>query len=127
MEKRCLKKNGEILWINLSTTTVRNEDGEVLYAICMIEDISNRKLAEQERERLYQQLQEAMANIKTLKGLLPTCAWCNKVRDDNGSWKKVETYIQEHSNASFTHGICPECLQKKDPEAYKEFMDKKRE
>jgi PAS domain S-box-containing protein len=126
MEKRCIKKNGEIVWTNLTTTALRNEDGEVLYAICMIEDISNRKVAEQERERLIQELQEAMANIKTLKGLLPTCAWCRKVRDDDGYWKKVETYVQEHSDASFTHGICPECLEKNDPGAYKEYMAKNR-
>ncbi len=124
LEKRCIKKNGEILWVNLTTTALRDEDGEVLYAICMVENISNRKAARLERERLINELQEAMANIKTLKGLLPTCAWCNKVRDEHGSWKKIETYIQEHSDASFTHGICPDCLKKKDPEAYKEYMDK---
>lgn len=86
-------------------------------------DISMRKLAEQERERLIAELQDAMAKIKTLSGLLPTCAWCRKVRDDDGYWKKVETYIEEHSDASFTHGICPECLQKNDPESYKEYID----
>ena len=86
-------------------------------------DISMRKLAEQERENLIAELQDAMAKIKTLSGLLPTCAWCRKVRDDDGYWKKVETYIEEHSEASFTHGICPECLQKNDPESYKDYMD----
>jgi PAS domain S-box-containing protein len=127
MEKRCIKKNGDILWTSMTTTALRNQDGEVLYGLCMIEDISNRKLAEQERERLIQELQVAMASIKTLKGLLPTCAWCRKVRDDDGYWKKVETYIEEHSDASFTHGICPECLQKNDPEAYIEYMEKNKE
>ena len=86
-------------------------------------DIAMRKVAEQEREKLISELQEAMSRIKTLSGLLPTCAWCRKVRDDDGYWKKVETYIEEHSDASFTHGICPECLQKNDPEAYKEYID----
>jgi len=86
-------------------------------------DITMRKVAEQEREKLISELQDAMSRIKTLSGLLPTCAWCRKIRDDDGYWKKVETYIEEHSDASFTHGICPECLQKNDPEAYKEFID----
>ena len=90
-------------------------------------DISMRKLAEQERERLIRELQDAMAKIKTLSGLLPTCAWCRKVRDDDGYWKKVETYIEEHSEASFTHGICPECLQENDPEAYKEYIESNKE
>ena len=127
MEKRCIKKNGDILWTSMTTTALRNGGGDMLYGLCMIEDISNRKLVEQERERLIQELQVAMANIKTLRGLLPACAWCRKIRDDDGYWKKLETYIEEHSDASFTHGICPECLQKHDPGAYKEYIDKSRE
>jgi len=90
-------------------------------------DIAMRKLAEQEREKVISELQDAMSKLKTLSGLLPTCAWCRKVRDDDGYWKKVETYIEEHSDASFTHGICPECLQKNDPESYKEFIDSNKE
>ena len=90
-------------------------------------DIAMRKLAEQEREKLISELQDAMSKIKTLSGLLPTCAWCGKVRDDDGYWKKVETYIEEHSDASFTHGICPECLRINDPEAYKDFIDGNKE
>jgi len=61
-----------------------------------------------------------------LKGLIPICAWCKKIRDDKGYWKKVETYIEEHSDASFTAGICPKCLHKEDPATYEEvFRDEK--
>jgi len=127
LEKRCVKNNGDILWTSLTTTALRNQDDELSYALCMVEDIDNRKAVEQEREILIHELRLAMANIKTLKGLLPTCAWCKRVRDDNGNWKKVETYIEEHSDASFTHGICPDCLKKNDPESYTEYEDKKRE
>ena len=52
------------------------------------------------------------SNIRKLNGLLTMCAWCNKVRDDRGYWKQVEAYICEHSDAKFTHGICPECAGK---------------
>jgi PAS domain S-box-containing protein len=127
LEKRCVKKNGDILWTSMTTTALRNQDGEVGYALCMVEDIGNRKSIEHEREILIHELRVAMANIKTLKGLLPTCAWCKKVRDDNGHWQKVETYIEEHSDASFTHGICPDCLKENDPESYTEYEDRKRE
>jgi PAS domain S-box-containing protein len=82
-------------------------------------DITQRKIVEHERERLIADLREAIAKIKILTGLLPMCAWCKKVRDDKGYWKKVETYVQEHSDASFTHGICPDCLKKVDPETYR--------
>ena len=61
--------------------------------------------AELEREKLIRDLQETMANVKTLKGLLPICASCKKIRDDRGYWKQIESYIREHSDAEFTHGI----------------------
>lgn len=57
-------------------------------------------------------LEEAMARIKTLQGLLPICAWCKKVRDDKNYWQRVETYISGHTDARFTHSICPECKEK---------------
>jgi PAS domain S-box-containing protein len=82
-------------------------------------DIAQRTMIESEREKLIADLREAFAKIKILTGLLPMCAWCKKVRDDKGYWKKVETYVQEHSDASFTHGICPDCLKKVDPETYR--------
>ena len=126
-EKRCVKKNGDLLWTSMTTTALRNQDGEVIYALCMVEDIGSRKAVEHEREILIHELRVAMANIKTLKGLLPTCAWCKRVRGDNGHWQKVETYIEEHSEASFTHGICPDCLKKNDPESYTDYEDSKRE
>lgn len=85
-------------------------------------DIAARKSAEQAREELIHELKEALANIKTLKGLLPICAWCKKIRDDKGYWTKVETYIREHSDALFTHGICPDCLKKVSPETYEEVF-----
>ena len=62
-----------------------------------------------ERQRLTQQLQEALEKVKTLSGLLPICAGCKKIRDDKGYWSQIETYILEHTEASFTHGLCPEC------------------
>ena len=65
-----------------------------------------------ERKKLLMQLENSLREIKTLKGLIPICAWCRKLRDDNGYWKLVETYIMEHTNAAFTHGICPECAKK---------------
>jgi len=63
-----------------------------------------------ERKALVAELQESLDNIKTLKGLLPICASCKKIRNDQGYWKTVETYLQEHSNAQFTHGLCPQCV-----------------
>ncbi len=67
---------------------------------------------EKEREKLLRDLQEAMSKIKTLSGLIPICAWCKKIRDDKGYWHTVEQYAEEHSQAEFTHGMCPDCQKK---------------
>lgn len=62
--------------------------------------------------RRWRELQEALANVKTLRGLLPICASCKKIRDDKGYWNLLEAYLQDHSDVEFTHGICPECAKK---------------
>jgi PAS domain S-box-containing protein len=72
--------------------------------------------AEQEREKLTGELKAALANVKSLSGLLPICAGCKKIRDDQGYWSQVECYVQEHSEAKFTHGLCPDCVKKWYPE-----------
>ena len=76
--------------------------------------------AEQEREQLILELQDALAKVKTLSGLLPICAYCKKIRDDQGYWNQLETYIQEHSDAEFSHGICDECGKKLYPEIFED-------
>ena len=57
------------------------------------------------------QLEDALARVKTLRGLLPICANCKKIRDDQGYWKQLESYIESHSDALFSHGLCPECME----------------
>jgi integral membrane sensor domain MASE1 len=65
-----------------------------------------------EHRKLVRKLREAFTHLKTLKGLLPICAWCKKIRNDQGYWQEVEAYVHEHSDAAFTHGICPDCEAK---------------
>jgi len=71
----------------------------------------HRKQEQQEREQLISQLQDALAQVRQLHGLLPICASCKKIREDSGYWRQIEEYIRDHSEAQFTHGICPECSQ----------------
>jgi len=75
-----------------------------------------RKQEETEREHLITELQKALAEVKTLSGLLPICSGCKKIRDDHGYWNRIESFISEHSDAEFSHGICPECAQKYFPD-----------
>lgn len=89
-----------------------NAHGEVVGAIETVRDITAVKHSEQERERLIEELKNAISKIKTLSGLLPICASCKKIRDDKGYWNQIEGYIQEHSEAEFSHSMCPECSEK---------------
>ena len=77
----------------------------------MFRDISERKNAEREREGLIRELQAALADVRTLRGLIPICAWCKKIRNDRGYWEQLEFYLKNHSEASFTHGMCPDCAR----------------
>jgi|WetSurMetagenome_2_1015567.scaffolds.fasta_scaffold481096_1 PAS domain S-box-containing protein len=77
-----------------------------------LRDATERIAAERERERLISELEAALENVNTLRGLLPICAHCKKIRDDKGYWRQVESYIEERSLAEFSHGICPECAKK---------------
>jgi PAS domain S-box-containing protein len=119
-----LKKDGTMFPVEINAGLL--ELGNHKYVLAFDRDITKRKLAEQEREKLIVKLQDALEKIKTLRGLLPMCAWCKKIRDDKGYWNKVEDYLREHSDATFTHGICPECLKKVSPETYDEKFRRRR-
>ena len=104
------------IWVSENARAVRDPQGRVVcYEGSMI-DITARKRTEAERDQLIQDLQCALANVKSLSGLLPICAGCKKIRDDQGYWNQVESYIQKHTDARFSHGLCPDCLRKWYPE-----------
>jgi PAS domain S-box-containing protein len=103
----------------LNARQIQRVLGKERIILLAIEDITERKGAEEalaeaakEREKLVKELQYALDNIKTLQGLIPMCSNCKKIRDDKGFWNQVEGYIMAHSDARFTHGVCPECAKK---------------
>jgi PAS domain-containing protein len=98
-----------------------DEDGRVIGTVHVARDISAQKQSEIKREELIAQLQQAVASVKLLSGLLPICSACKKIRDDRGYWTQIETYIRDHSEAQFSHGICPHCAEK----LYPEYFNKK--
>ncbi|MBI3582896.1 MAG: response regulator [Nitrospinae bacterium] len=89
-------------------------------ALSLKKEIDRRKNREQELLNLNRELKNSIETIKTLRGLIPICANCKKIRDDKGYWNQIESYIQKHSEAEFSHGICPECARKLYPELYKD-------
>lgn len=76
--------------------------------------------SERELARRNQELEEALAEVKQLQGIIPICASCKKIRDDQGFWHQVEAYVQAHSGAEFSHGLCPDCMKKLYPEIWAE-------
>jgi endogenous inhibitor of DNA gyrase (YacG/DUF329 family) len=74
--------------------------------------IREKEAAEQERNRYVEELQKALKEVKQLSGFLPICSHCKQIRDDTGYWNQIESYISEHSEALFSHSICPECAKK---------------
>lgn len=91
----------------------------------LIAVITTRRVSKAETQLLNEKnkLQTALDEIKTLRGIIPICSYCKQVRDDKGLWKQLEVYIRSHSEADFSHGICPDCLKKHYPEHYKDVME----
>lgn len=114
LELDAVRKDGEEFAVELSLSSLQ-KDGR-WFAVGFVRDISIRRSAEAERERLIAELQSALAEVKTLSGLLPVCANCKSIRDDKGYWNKIETFISERSGAEFTHSICPRCEEELYPE-----------
>ena len=104
--------DGQLRWFSASKAPIRNAAGHVIGIVGISRNITVRKLVEHEREQLIYDLQEAMTKIKTLRGLLPICASCKRIRDDQGYWNQLESYLRAHSEADFSHGICPACTKK---------------
>ena len=96
-------------WMLITVDPIFNDAGEIISAVHITRDITQRILIQNEREILVRELKEALARIKTLGGLIPICSICKKIRDDKGYWNLIESYIESHSDAAFSHGICPEC------------------
>jgi PAS domain S-box-containing protein len=116
-----LRKDGTKRFVESSVSLLRDLKGERIGFRGIVRDITERKLAEEEREKLIHEIQDALAQIKKLSGLLPICASCKKIRDDKGYWNQIESYIRDHSEAEFSHGICPDCMKK----LYPDFADNK--
>jgi PAS domain S-box-containing protein len=104
-ENRYLCKDGSYRWLRWNAAPDSSE--KVIYSVAR--DITESKAAEEEREELLRKLQGALAEVRTLREILPICAYCKKVRDDEDYWDTVESYVSRHTATRFSHGICPSC------------------
>jgi PAS domain S-box-containing protein len=106
-ENRYLCKDGTYRWFHWNAAP--NSSERVIYSVAR--DVTNSKLAEAERERLLRHLQDALAEVKSLREILPICSYCKKIRDDEDYWHSIENYISMHTPTMFSHGICPSCMR----------------
>ncbi|WP_338600803.1 MASE3 domain-containing protein [Desulfoferula mesophila] len=104
-----------MLW---NCTCLEDGQGQPLGVVISGLDITVRIKYAQEREKLIQSLQEALAEVKTLSGLLPICSHCKKVRDDSGYWRQIERYVEKHTQAEFSHSLCPQCAHELYPDYF---------
>ena len=106
-ENRYVHKDGSFRWFHWNAASDSNE--KTIYS--MARDITASKQAAEEREQLLLKLQAALAEVKSLREILPICSYCRKIRDDENYWHTVENYISQHTSSRFSHGICPDCLE----------------
>jgi PAS domain S-box-containing protein len=110
---------GETYYLDMVVEPLRDVRGTLLGLTCSATDITPTKKSLLQRERLIAKLQDALEEVKLLSGLLSMCASCKKITNERGDWEPLESYLQSHSQAKFTHGLCPDCLRKLYPEQYR--------
>ena len=102
--------------ISSSAIPIREPGGGIIGAVVVNQDITGRRRLETERERLIARLEAALSEVRTLRGLLPICSYCKKIRDAQGQWTPIEAYVRDRTEAVFSHGICPQCFARTYPE-----------
>ncbi len=104
-------KKGEIIDVQLSAISEKDEEGAVLRTLAVLVDITLRKKTDAERQWIINQLQKTLRENKTLRGILPICSYCKMIRTKEGEWQQLESFISEQSDASFSHSVCPGCME----------------
>jgi len=109
---------GEVRWLHHISRPVYDQEGSFLGRRASNYDITREKIAKRQKDNLLDELREALEKVQLLSGFLPICANCKKIRDDSGYWNQIESYISKHSEAVFSHSICPKCAEKLYPDIY---------
>jgi PAS domain S-box-containing protein len=112
-ETKHRRRDGTVIEVELSNNGAWCRGQKLILCICR--DVTERNRLAREREELISELQTALEEIRTLRGIIPICCVCKKVRDDKGYWEQVDAYLSRHTNARFSHGICPDCISERYP------------
>lgn len=115
LELEAVHKDGRTLSVETHASIILDDQGNPVEILGVVRDISKQKQMQTERENLIRQLQEALKEIKALRGILPLCSFCKRVRDDQGYWEQVDVYLHKYSLVDISHSICPECTEEHYP------------
>jgi PAS domain S-box-containing protein len=119
-EKEYVKKDGTVFPVSIRVWAIKDVAGNNTGMWGIVRDITERKRAEEALEEERRRLQQALDEVRTLRGIVPICANCKNIRDDKGYWNQVEKYVSDHTEAKFSHGICPDCVEKLYPQLKKQ-------
>jgi len=115
-----IAKDGTVIWFGqFVRLLIRGE--KVVGLEVISRDVTERRTVEEELKKSVDQLQKALSEVRTLSGMLPICASCKKVRDDEGYWSQIEAYVETHTHAQFSHGMCPDCLKVFFPDSLSQY------
>ncbi len=112
LEYQLVKKDGSFFYAEVNGEVIRDSRGKPTGMMFVERDITERKHIEEDREALLKDLQMALSEVNTLEGVVPICSSCKKIRDAQGIWNILEVYLTKHTDAQFSHGICPDCTEK---------------
>ncbi|MGH1362414.1 MAG: PAS domain S-box protein [Calditrichia bacterium] len=108
-DQKFANSGGRVILMDLTASLIEWEGKQA--TLINLRETKERRRAERQKNRLIHKLEDALSKVKLLSGFLPICAHCKRIRDDQGFWSQVEEYIRDHSEADFSHGICPECTR----------------
>jgi PAS domain S-box-containing protein len=106
---RLVRPDGTLRHVHTRSIVITDATGAIVRMVGTSLDITERKQADENQRTLLRELQASIAEVKVLRGILPICASCKRIRSDGGTWEAVESYVREHTNAEFSHGLCPDC------------------
>jgi PAS domain S-box-containing protein len=99
-------------WLSVTVDPLTDAEGRLGGAVHMVRDITALRQIQAEREALIARLEQALSEVRTIKGLIPICAKCRRIRDDQGAWSPLEVFVHNNFDADFSHGLCPECARR---------------
>jgi PAS domain S-box-containing protein len=108
--------NGSERHLEITSAPLKDATGTITAVVNITHDVTIRKMTEKGKEHLLRELQASLAKTKRLSGLLFICSHCKKIKEDNGDWQQLESYLRCHAEVEFSHGICPECCEKHHPQ-----------